>query len=66
MNPQILEFGLGGRQALAIGTHNLAHGAPATTLAYGRAGACCACSRCGTDGLFVYICFHLAYHIFLF
>ena len=23
-----------------------------TTLAYGRAGACCACSRCGMGGLF--------------
>ena len=23
-----------------------------TTLAYGRAGACCACSKCGTGGLF--------------
>ena len=23
-----------------------------TTLAYGKAGACCACSRCGTGGLF--------------
>ena len=22
------------------------------TLAYGRAGACCACNRCGTVGLF--------------
>ena len=27
-----------------------------TTLAYGRAGACCACSRCGTDGLFFFFC----------
>ena len=25
-----------------------------TTLAYGRAGACCACSRCGTGGLFFF------------
>ena len=38
-----------------------------TTLAYGRAGACCACSRCGMDGLFfVCFCFHLVYPIFLF
>ena len=27
-----------------------------TTLAYGRAGACCACSRCGMDGL-CFFCF---------
>ena len=27
------------------------------TLAYGRAGACCACSRCGTGGLFFFIFF---------
>ena len=25
-----------------------------TTLAYGRAGACCACSRCGKGGLFLF------------
>ena len=28
-----------------------------TTLAYGRAGASCACSRCGTGGLFFVLCF---------
>ena len=26
-----------------------------TTLAYGRAGACCACSRCGMGGLCLFI-----------
>ena len=31
-----------------------------TTLAYGRAGACCACSRCGTDGLFFFFIFCLS------
>ena len=36
-----------------------------TTFAYGRAGACCVCSRCGTGGLFLYL-FHLVYPIFLF
>ena len=28
-----------------------------TTLEYGRAGACCACSRCGTGGLFLVVSF---------
>ena len=28
-----------------------------TTFAYGRAGACCACSRCGTGGLFLFYFF---------
>ena len=28
-----------------------------TTLAYGKAGACCACSRCGTGGLFFVVVF---------
>ena len=28
-----------------------------TTLEYGRAGACCACSRCGTGGLFLVVFF---------
>ena len=34
-----------------------------TTLAYGRTGACCACSRCGTGGLFFFFFFffHLVY-----
>ena len=49
-----------------------------TTLAYGREGACCACSRCGTGGLFFFVavvfccCFflfflltHLSYLLFL-
>ena len=26
-----------------------------TSLAYGKAGACCACSRCGTGGLFLFV-----------
>ena len=36
-------------------------GCPAT-LAYSRARACCACSRCGTDGLYIFIIiiFHLS------
>ena len=33
-------------------------------LAYGSAGACCACSRCETSGLSFY--FHLVYPVFLF
>ena len=28
-----------------------------TTLAYGKAGACCACSRCGMGGLFFVVVF---------
>ena len=28
-----------------------------TTLAYGWAGACCACSRCGTGVFFFFFCF---------
>ena len=37
-----------------------------TTLAYGRAGACCACSRCRTGGLFFFcFFFHPVDHIFL-
>ena len=38
-----------------------------TTLAYGRAGACCACSRCGMGGLgFCVFFLNLIYPIFLF
>ena len=37
-----------------------------TALAYSKAGACCACSRCGTGGLFFCCFFHLIYPIFLF
>ena len=40
-----------------------------TTLEYGRAGACCACSRCGAGGLFLVVVVffgHLVYPIFLF
>ena len=33
-------------------------------LAYGRAGACCACNRCRMGGLFLF--FHLVYPILLF
>ena len=38
-----------------------------TTLAYGRAGACCACSRCGMGGLFFILFFRsrLSYLPFL-
>ena len=37
-----------------------------TTLAYGRAGACCACSRCGMGGLcFIFFKSHLSYLPFL-
>ena len=38
-----------------------------TTLAYGRAGACCACSRCGMGGLCFFFVFflNLVYPIFL-
>ena len=42
------------------------------TMAYGRAGACCACNRCRTSGLFfvlfyfILFYFHLVYPIFLF
>ena len=38
-----------------------------TALAYSRARACCACSRCGIDGLlFVAFCCHVVYPIFPF
>ena len=33
-------------------------GCPATFV-YSRARACCACSRCGTGGLYIYFFFHL-------
>ena len=38
-----------------------------TTLEYGRAGACCACSRCGAGGLFlvVFLSSRLSYLPFL-
>ena len=39
-----------------------------TTLEYGRAGACCACSRCGTGGLFLVVvcfCFFLLFFCFV-
>ena len=36
-----------------------------TTLAYGRAGAYCACSRCGTGGLYIIFSSRLSYLPFL-
>ena len=36
-----------------------------TSLAYGRAGACCACSRCRMGGLFLFFSSHLSYFPFL-
>ena len=36
-----------------------------TTLAYGRAGACCACSRCKMGGLFFSVFFFFLFFVFV-
>ena len=55
-------------RAMVLGSFQCRSGRP-TTLVYGRARACCACSRCGTGGLFffLFVCFssRLSYFPFL-
>ena len=48
-------------RAMVLGSFQC-RGGRLTTLAYGRAGACCACNRCGTDGLFCF-CFLFCFSI---
>ena len=56
-NSQMLPHRFGGwlGRAMVLGSFQC-RGRP-TTLAYGRARACCPCSRCWTGGLFFYIFF---------
>ena len=52
-------------RAMVLGSFQCRGGRP-TTLAYGRAGACCACSRCGTGGLFFCCCFYVLFFCLFF